>query len=117
MRKAVLAVFAFGVAGLVASDAEAGRRHHHRHHFHPRVIFFAPVYVPPPYYYYPYYPQPVHYIERPQPQPPAQPGVAAQLHSGSYWYCPAVGAYYPSVPSCVAGWTKVPAVPPGEQSR
>jgi len=109
----ILCLLAFGVA----SDAAAWHRHRY---FHPRVVFFAPVYVPPPYYHYPYYPyyaQPVYYVEQPRPQPAAQPGVAAQLHSGSYWYCQAVGAYYPSVPSCVAGWTKVPAVPPSEQSR
>jgi len=70
-------------------------------------------YYPPPYPYspYPYYypPPPVTYIEQ---QPPAQPGVAPQLHSGAYWYCPAAGAYYPSVPSCAGGWQKVPPPPP-----
>jgi hypothetical protein len=116
MKSLALSVLAFCIAGLLSTPAEAWHRHH-RHHFYPRVIFYGPLYYPPPYYYPPYQPQPVYYIEQPRPQPAAQPGVPAQLHSGSYWYCQAVGAYYPSVPSCVAGWTKVPAVPPSERSR
>jgi hypothetical protein len=110
MKSLALSVLAFWFAGLVATPAEAGHRHH-RHHFYPRVIFYSPLYYPPP-YYYPYTPQPVYYIEQPQPQPPAQSGVPPQMHSGSYWYCAAVAAYYPSVPSCVAGWVKVPPPPP-----
>jgi hypothetical protein len=114
------------VAGLGANIAQAapghGRghshSHSHRHHFVPRAVFFAPLYAYPRYYYPPpyldyYYPSPlVTYIEQ---QPPAQPGVAPQIHSGALWYCPAAGAYYPSAPSCPGGWQRVePPPPPGD---
>jgi hypothetical protein len=64
------------------------------HHFHaaPRVFIgggFAPFYYPPPVYAYP----PPYYAA-----PPAYQ---------TYWYCPAYGAYYPSVRQCPGGWQQV----------
>jgi hypothetical protein len=112
-------------AGLVASIAQAapghgGRHHSHRHYFAPRAVFFPPLYAYPRYYYPPpyYAPVPPVYIEQGVEQgvpPPAQPGVAPQVHSGALWYCPAAGAYYPIAPSCPSGWQRVePPPPPGD---
>jgi len=83
-------------------------------------VFFPPLYAYPRYYYPPPYYAPVPppiYIEQGVEQgvpPPAQPGVAPQIHSGALWYCPAAGAYYPIAPSCPSGWQRVdPPPPPG----
>ncbi|HZQ75443.1 MAG TPA: hypothetical protein VFB08_21215 [Burkholderiales bacterium] len=65
------------------------------HHFHsaPRVFiggaFVAPFFYPPPVYAYP----PAYY----------EPAPAYQ----TYWYCPAYGAYYPTVQQCPGGWQQV----------
>ena len=111
VKAALLSVAALLATGIGAPDAEGrpGHRHHHHRHYHyvPRVVFFTPFYTVPRYYYPA--PAPVTYIEQP---PVPQPGVAPQLYSGSYWYCPSAGAYYPAVPQCPEAWTQVPP-PPG----
>ena len=123
IKNALLLAVALVLTGFAAPEAVAGpghgHRHHHRHHFFPRAVLFAPLYAAPLYYrpapaYYPpapayYPPAPVQYIE--QPAVP-QAGVAPQLYSGAYWYCPSSGGYYPAVPSCPGPWTRVPP-PPG----
>jgi hypothetical protein len=63
------------------------------HHFHgaPRVFIgggFVPFYYPPPAYAY------------------APPYYAAPAYQ-AYWYCPAYGAYYPTVQQCPGGWQQV----------
>ena len=117
IKTALLSAVALLVTGFSAPDAEAGpghrhRHHHHRHFFVPRAVLFAPLFAAPLYYrpapaYYP--PAPVQYIEQP---PVPQSGVAPQLYSGAYWYCPFAGAYYPAVPNCPGPWQRV-APPPG----
>lgn len=119
LRTVLVSAAALFATGLGAPEAEAGpghrshrHHHHHRHHYVPRAVYFAPLFAVPRYYYPPSPydpPAPVQYIE--QPAVP-QPGVAPQLYSGAYWYCPSSGAYYPAVPSCPGPWTKVPSPPP-----
>lgn len=74
---------------------------------------------------YPYpepYRPPVVVIEQPAPPlvyqvPPPAPSfppvvVAAPVQ---YWYyCDGAKGYYPYVPACPTGWSKVPATPPGD---
>ncbi|MGA7965091.1 MAG: hypothetical protein WCB49_04240 [Gammaproteobacteria bacterium] len=69
------------------------------------------------YYPVPIYPYPNPYVpgrvtvvntEPPAPAAPAQAPVA------QYWYhCKAPDGYYPYVPHCPSGWSKVPVTPPG----
>jgi hypothetical protein len=59
-------------------------------------------------YFYPapVYPYPDPYLPPAAIAPPAEPPPA------QYWYyCESARAYYPYVPSCVGGWTRVPATP------
>ncbi|HEX8986917.1 MAG TPA: hypothetical protein VF816_03075 [Rhodocyclaceae bacterium] len=47
---------------------------------------------------------------------PPSPAMAApaEVPQAMWYYCDAVGKYYPYVATCPTGWTPVPAVPPGE---
>ena len=72
---------------------QGGGFHGGAHHFHaaPRVFIgggFVPFYYPPPAYAYP---------------PPYYAAPAYQ----TYWFCPALGAYYPTVQQCPGGWQQV----------
>jgi len=71
---------------------------------------------PPAYYDYGYgYPAysaaPTRYVE--QPAAPAQPPAGAN----DWYYCSAQGKYYPYVKTCPSGWSRIPAVPDGANSR
>lgn len=83
----------FGFRGHVAAGPGAAHFAHPRFHGGTRV-FIGGTFVAWPGYYYP---APYYY---------AQP-VAAPV---TYWYyCAAIGAYYPYVRDCPSGWQLVPA--------
>ena len=67
-------------------------------------------------YPFPVYPYPDPYVPgtvtviNTQPAPPAAP---AEAPAAQYWYhCSAPEGYYPYVPECPGGWTRVAATPP-----
>ncbi|MGH8127888.1 MAG: hypothetical protein ACRETC_05905 [Gammaproteobacteria bacterium] len=67
--------------------------------------YSAPIYPYPN----PYVPGNVVVVNNPPPAPVAPTQAPIQ-----YWYhCAAPDGYYPYVPECPGGWTKVPATPPG----
>lgn len=82
-------------------------------YFHPRPVYPYPD---------PYRP-PVVVIEQPAPpvvvqpppvaQPPSPPPVVVPAPVQYWYYCDAAKGYYPYVPACPTGWSKVPATPPG----
>jgi hypothetical protein len=80
-----------------ASGGSAGHHHQHFHHGGTRVFIGGSFVAWPPAYYWPGY----YYA-------PAVAGPAA------YWYyCAAVGAYYPYVQNCPGAWELVlPTAPP-----
>jgi hypothetical protein len=49
----------------------------------------------------------------PQPPAPSAPPVVVQAPTQYWYYCNAAKGYYPYVPACPSGWSKVPATPPG----
>ena len=73
-------------------------------------------FYPQPVYPYPDpYQPPVVVIEQSAP-PPVQvqmPPVASPAPVQYWYYCDASKGYYPYVPACPSGWSKVPATPPG----
>lgn len=72
-------------------------------------------YYPAPIYPYPdpYVPGNVMVVNNPPPAPVAPAQAPVQ-----YWYhCKAPDGYYPYVPQCPGGWTKVPATPPGAAAQ
>ena len=103
-------------------DRHGGRHGHsgvwrHGHH-HGRLGWWWVVgglwYLHPrPVYPYPDpYRPPVVVVEQPaSPVVVQAPAVPAPVQ---YWYyCEAAQGYYPYVPACPTGWSKVPATPPG----
>lgn len=79
-------------------------------YFHPQPVYPYPDPYPDP--YLAPYPPSVVVIEPPpvyvQPLPPAP---ASPPPAQFWYYCEAVGGYYPYVPSCPSGWQTVPATP------
>ncbi len=47
------------------------------------------------------------------PPAPSMPPVAAPAPVQYWYYCEGAKGYYPYVPACPTGWSKVPATPPG----
>lgn len=105
---------------------DAGRWHsggwHHGHHGG-RLGWWWVVgglwyFYPQPVYPYPdpYRPPVVVVEQTPAPvvvQMPPQTAPAPSQAPNYWYYCEAAQGYYPYVPSCSSGWSKVPATPPG----
>ena len=90
----------------VAGQPVAGTRHvhpgtpHNKFHHNGKAFVTTGVVFPAYYPYYPYYPFYPYNGFYPGPAPGYAP-------PGMWYFCPALGAYYPYVQECPSGWQPV----------
>jgi len=125
--KTALVATVFAASALAGPPVWAERGHGHHRHFQHRshqnywgwgmlagtaVLLAAAM---PPTVYRPVVPAPVYVQPRVVVAPPPAVAPAPVYAEQSGWYyCYNPAGYYPYVPSCPSGWTRVEPTPPGQ---